>query len=656
MLNKNVKYLPITSLLTDIIDNRGKSVPTVDKGFPLIATNCIKESSIYPTFDKVRFVDDNTLKTWFRAHLKPNDILFVNKGTPGRVCLVPDPVTFCAAQDMMGFRCNDNLVSYKYLFAVLRSTEIQKTIQNNHVGLVIPHFRKQDLSSILIPVIDRNEQNLIGDIYITISEKIELNNRINAELEAMAKTLYDYWFVQFDFPVYNSDGTLGGAEGYKSSGGKMVWNEELKREVPEGWTKGTLLDLGDIIGGSTPPREVQEYFTNNGTAWITPKDLSLNTGNKFISKGELDVSENGIKAASLNIMPKGTILLSSRAPIGYLAISREKVTTNQGFKSFVPNKGFSKEYVYYSVKNMIPTIENNAAGSTFKEVSATTLKSISICLADKAIVSKYTETVSSIFNRQDILEKENQQLSTLRDWLLPMLMNGQVSVGATLGAKEYKLSSDEVMVAAEPEVESIDLKDCSGTDNAILAGYIIYKNRNKEFGRVKLMKQLYLVEQLCDLNLHSNFYRNTAGPCDENLVSNAESVLIRYQCYKVEQQRTRNGHTLVCYKEQTSASNIPQMFEQMFDSKKDLIDNLINKLSKLTSDMNEIIATLFAVWNNRLLSKKTISEGDLLNDFYDWSSHKKDFTKEQVLLGLEFMKNEKLIPQRKGKYIDIKNN
>ena len=293
--------------------------------------------------------------------------------------------------------------------------------ENNHVGLVIPHFRKQDLSSIMIPIVDLGEQEKIGDIYIKLSQKIELNNRINAELEAMAKTLYDYWFVQFDFP-----NTEGGA--YKSSGGKMVWQEELKREIPEGWNNGTLSDIGNIIGGSTPPKEIETYFCKDGIAWITPKDLSLNSGNKFITKGEMDVSKTGIKTASLNIMPKGTVLLSSRAPIGYMAISREQVTTNQGFKSFVPKSGYSSPFVYYTVKNALPAIINNGVGSTFKEVSAASMKTIVICVPSIPIITKYTETVEAIFERQNLLELENQTLTHLRDWLLPMLMNGQVTV------------------------------------------------------------------------------------------------------------------------------------------------------------------------------------------------------------------------------------
>jgi type I restriction enzyme S subunit len=321
-----------------------------------------------------------------------------------------------------------------------------KTLNLNEMGSGsgVPTMNRNHLHPLKVKAYkDTSYQEYVVKILSSLDSKIALNNRINTELEAMAKTIYDYWFVQFDFPVPStSSGT--GNKPYKSSGGKMVWNEELKREVPEGWRKGTLSDLGDIVGGSTPPREIPEYFTNEGTAWITPKDLSLNSGNKYISKGELDVSDKGLKSASLNIMPQGTILLSSRAPIGYLAISREKVTTNQGFKSFVPNKGYSTEYVYYSVKNMIPAIENNAVGSTFKEVSATTLKSILICLADEAVVNKYTERVKPIFNRQNLLEQENLHLTSLRDWLLPMLMNGQVKVDAGY------MGEVEISMAAEP--------------------------------------------------------------------------------------------------------------------------------------------------------------------------------------------------------------
>ncbi|NCC99447.1 MAG: restriction endonuclease subunit S [Bacteroidia bacterium] len=321
-------------------------------------------------------------------------------------------------------------VSFLYYYLTLYR---QKGLGSSQAQLIAP-----ELSNRTITTPSLHTQKSIAKVLSDLDAKIELNNQINSELEAMAKTLYDYWFVQFDFP--NEQG-----KPYKSSGGKMVYNLGLKRNIPDGWEVGNLEEIGTIFGGSTPSKEKSEYFScGESTPWITPKDLSMNKGNKFITRGDFDVTEIGIKNASLKIMPKGTVLLSSRAPIGYLAISRGKVTTNQGFKSFVPDKGFSTHFIFYTVQKMIPTIINNAVGSTFKEVSGTTLKSIKIPIPVKSILEIFDKKVSSIFIRQDLLELENQQLSELRDWLLPMLMNGQVTV------KEVE---ERLSMAAEQSVE-----------------------------------------------------------------------------------------------------------------------------------------------------------------------------------------------------------
>jgi type I restriction enzyme S subunit len=296
----------------------------------------------------------------------------------------------------------------------------------------LPLLNKTDFDALKLKVHkEKTTQKQIAKVLSDLDAKIEVNNKINAALEALAKTIYDYWFVQFDFPC--PEGLEGqehlAGKPYKSSGGKMVYNEELKREIPEGWEDGTFETIATIIGGSTPSKAIEENFTtNNGTPWITPKDLSLNKGNKYITKGEWDVTDKGIKNASLKIMPENTVLLSSRAPIGYLAISRESVTTNQGFKSFVPKESFPVEFVFYCVKNQIPKIEAYSSGSTFKEVSATTLKSIQILIPSEKVLSEYQKVAKPIFDKQNNLELENQKLAALRDWLLPMLMNGQVRI------------------------------------------------------------------------------------------------------------------------------------------------------------------------------------------------------------------------------------
>lgn len=373
-----------------------------------------------------KYVTEEKARTYKKAIARRGDIVITHRGTLGQISFIPDNSkyeSYVISQSQFRVRLKREKADPAFFVYYFHTPEGQKRLLSfkNHVGVPALAQATSNFRLLQIPLPDLSTQQKIAAVLSALDAKIELNQRINAELETMAKTLYDYWFVQFDFP--NEKG-----KPYKSTGGKMIWNEELKREIPLGWKKGVLSDIGTITGGSTPPREIDEYFDVNSTAWVTPKDLSLNTGNKFITKGETGVSEKGIKAASLTIMPKGTILLSSRAPIGYMAIAREEVTTNQGFKSFIPNKGYSVPYIYHTVQHSIPTIVNHSSGSTFKEVSGSVLKAISIWLPPRSITEKFKETVDAIFERQNKLELESQTLTELRDWLLPMLMNGQVKV------------------------------------------------------------------------------------------------------------------------------------------------------------------------------------------------------------------------------------
>lgn len=193
------------------------------------------------------------------------------------------------------------------------------------------------------------------------------------------------------------------------------------------WTTGTISDLGAVVGGSTPSKAKPEYYTETGIAWITPKDLSINKS-KFVSHGENDITELGLKNSSATIMPEGTVLFSSRAPIGYIAIAAGEVTTNQGFKSVVPKSEVGTPFVYFFLKNTLPLIEGMASGSTFKEVSGSTMKNVPAVIPDAETLAKFSDFCSPIFAQQCILEGQNQSLATLRDNLLPKLMSGEIDV------------------------------------------------------------------------------------------------------------------------------------------------------------------------------------------------------------------------------------
>lgn len=182
---QDCEKLPLPEVLSFIVDNRGKTVPTDDNGnHVLIATNCIRNENLYPSYEKIRLLSEDTYQNWFRAHPVPGDIIFVCKGTPGRTCMVPDPIDFCIAQDMVALRANSEIIYNRFLLVVLRSREIQEQIANTSVGDVIPHFKKQFFDQLMIPVPPMDVQRRIGDLYFNLAMKEELNKKINKNLAA----------------------------------------------------------------------------------------------------------------------------------------------------------------------------------------------------------------------------------------------------------------------------------------------------------------------------------------------------------------------------------------------------------------------------------------------------------------------------------------
>ena len=413
----------LEELCTGIIDCPHSTPKWQDKGIPVIRNYNLKDGKIDCT--NLSFVSEEGYKERVkRAIPEESDIIISREAPMGVVGIVPKGFQCCLGQRLVLLKIDKSKCLPKYLLYTLMSEYVQLQIRRiNQTGSIVSNLNISSLRELKIPLHSFEEQKKIANILSAIDDKISLNNQINQELEAMAKTLYDYWFVQFDFPDQNG-------KPYKSSVGKMVYHPELKRKIPEGWGVEKLDDLGTIVGGSTPTKSISDNFTKGGEgySWITPNDLSNNKGNKFIKNGEIDVTVRGLKDASLKLYPEGTVLMSSRAPVGYLAIATKELTTNQGFKSFIPDKKYDKNYIYYTLQNCLKVIEQNASGSTFKEISATVLKDIKISQPNLEIVKKFEIKVSSINNYIRDNEVQNQELTQLRDWLLPMLMNGQVKV------------------------------------------------------------------------------------------------------------------------------------------------------------------------------------------------------------------------------------
>lgn len=394
----------------------------VDDGVPFIRGQEISDGSLLAenaTFEcYISHQRYNELKNKYGVPVL-GDILITSVGTIGNLYYVDKKRDFYFKDgNVILFTSFSEKVNSKYLYYYMRSPLFKKQLEYAMIGAVQKALTMVMLNKIEIDLPTIEKQNAIVRILEKIDSKISNNNKINAELESMAKTLYDYWFLQFEFP--NEEG-----KPYKSSGGKMVWNEELKREIPEGWKDGIIGDLGEIIAGGTPSTKNEDYYTEDGIAWITPNDLS-NTDNKYISHGERDITEVGLKNSSAKLMPRGTVLLTSRAPIGYIGVAANEICTNQGFKSIVPYKKYGTEFVYYTIKTMIPYIKLVGSGSTFTEVSKEVVEKIKIVLPDTNIILKYNSSIEYMAQYREKLEKENKELTELRDFILPLLMNGQV--------------------------------------------------------------------------------------------------------------------------------------------------------------------------------------------------------------------------------------
>ena len=309
----------------------------------------------------------------------------------------------------------------KYMAFYFRSALFRKAVTNNAFMTLRASFNEDIFTFLDVYLPDYDEQVRIGDILYRIECKIQKNKEINDYLEEMAKTIYDYWFVQFDFPDENG-------KPYKSSGGKMVWNDKLNLQIPNTWQSTELSSYGKIISGGTPSTENEDFYADDGIAWITPNDLSNNTSNMFISHGERDISVQGLNNSSATLIPSSSILLSTRAPIGYIAVSMNELTTNQGFKTLVPNDTDNTSFLYYLIKRNIPYLEQMGTGTTFKEVSKDSMEHLTVILPSNNILAHFFQKIKPYMMLRKSYEQETKKLISIRNWLLPIVMNGQATI------------------------------------------------------------------------------------------------------------------------------------------------------------------------------------------------------------------------------------
>ncbi len=415
-----IEEVPFTELLSDIVDNRGKTCPTANTGIPLIATNCIHNDLLYPAYEKVRYVSRQTYETWFRGHPKPGDLIFVTKGTPGRVCMAPDPVDFCIAQDMVAVRANPNKVYPKYLFALLRSPNVQTRIEQMHVGTLIPHFKKGDFDKLLLPVPSRESQQFIGDIYFELSAKIELNRQMNVTLESLARAIFKSWFVDFDPVRAKAVGEPPvGMDAATAALFPDGFVESELGEIPKGWVVKPLDEIADYLNGLALqkfPPEGTEYLPVIKIAQLRKNDT------KDADKASADIDP-------VYIVNDGDVLFSWSGSLEVSLWCGGTGALNQHlFK--VTSSDYPKWFYYLWTKHYLPDFQQIAAGkaTTMGHIQRHHLSEALVIVPPSQALQWMTEQMKPLIDLYIQNAVQSRTLAELRDTLLPKLISGEVRV------------------------------------------------------------------------------------------------------------------------------------------------------------------------------------------------------------------------------------
>ena len=297
-----------------------------------------------------------------------------------------------------------------------------------HVGTLIPHFKKGDFDKLLLPIPDCDTQYFIGDTYFELSAKIELNRQMNAALEALARAIFKYWFVDFD-PVYakaNGEPPVGMGAATAALFPDDFEESELGA-IPRGWWVEPVGNIVRAVGGGTPSTKNSEYWDNGVHYFATPKDMSALSA-PILLETERKVTDAGLGKISSGLLPVGTVVLSSRAPVGYLALAQVPVCINQGFIAMICDGPVSNYYMLnWTLENM-DIIKGRASGTTFAEISKRNFRPILALVPPKKVITAFDEQVAPLYAQMTLALQESRTLAELRDTLLPKLISGEVRV------------------------------------------------------------------------------------------------------------------------------------------------------------------------------------------------------------------------------------
>ena len=384
--------------------------------------NCFKENQ---SKDNIYYVGD--FKEEFL--LEKGDIITPLTeqaiGLLGSTARIPESGKYIQSQDIAKIDCNENLLDKDFAFYLISSACVKQQLSAAAQQTKIRHTSPDKIKECTVWIPSLDIQKRIGRILTDIDNKIAINRQINDNLEAMAKQLYDYWFVQFDFPNE-------GDKPYKSSGGAMVWNEKLKREIPQGWTAAKIKDVAQTYSGGTPTSTNSEYYNGGDIPWINSGELN----SPIITSTTNYITEEGLNNSSAKLYPQDTVLVALYgATAGKVSLLSFEACSNQAVCGVIPQNKIMTTYIRYYLSSLYEHFITLSSGSARDNISQDTIKNTILPIPQGKILKEFFDAVAPIISKIIANQKEMENITKQRDELLPLLMNGQATVN-------YHLSDD----------------------------------------------------------------------------------------------------------------------------------------------------------------------------------------------------------------------
>lgn len=400
--------------LAEIIDgDRGKNYPKQDEFYPqgyclfLNTGNVTKEGLI---FEENQFITKEKDEALRKGKLKRGDIVYTTRGTVGNAGYYNSNVPYENVRinsGMVILRANVKIVDARFLYQILKSEYYRPYFKQYCTGSAQPQLPIKNFSQIYLNVPDIKTQHRIADIVSAYDDLIKNNQRQIKLLEEAAQRLYKEWFVDLRFPGHE--------------------NTKIVDGVPEGWRVASIADICDTVGGGTPSTKIQSYYEKGDILWVTPTDITRNFSLALLDT-EKKITPEGLKNSSANMLPAETILMTSRASVGFFGMCKYEVCTNQGFISCIPKRENLQMYLLFNLKSRVEEIRQKAGGSTYLEISKTVFRELKIILPKDEVLAEYQKNVHDIFDEIYCRTEMIKSLVDMRNRLLPKLMSGEVEV------------------------------------------------------------------------------------------------------------------------------------------------------------------------------------------------------------------------------------